>query len=266
MRSRVVPAIREAFGDAGLRNIARSASQAQAAVDVAVRDRIDADLVEAQSAAGVVRGLSVEVLLHHELEWRQQLLLEATRRWLPSAPDRATIAEAIDGLLEARPGKKLVIDAGTVWRDRGAIVFLASEEQVDVQEVVKPGIPTRLTGGTLLVERLETTPDSIDVGDCHVELSDSRILEQPLTVGAWHSGERFQPLGMKGQKKISDFLTDAKVRPHLKAAVLVVRSGDEVVWVVGYRLAHQYRLRPDSVGAVKLSFTPTEPQPPSSSI
>ncbi len=56
-------------------------------------------------------------------------------------------------------------------------------------------------------------------------------------------GDRFQPLGMEGCKKLSDFLIDLKWPRLLRDEVLLLVRGDEIVWVVGLRLSHRFRVR-----------------------
>lgn len=59
----------------------------------------------------------------------------------------------------------------------------------------------------------------------------------PLQVRYWQEGDTFMPLGMKGRKKLSDFFVDEKVPLHLKHRIPLVLSGDEIIWVAGYRIA-----------------------------
>ena len=68
-------------------------------------------------------------------------------------------------------------------------------------------------------------------------------LKFPLILRKWKSGDRFQPLGMKGSKKISDFLTDLKFSIPEKNHTYVVESGGEICWVVGCRIADKFRVR-----------------------
>ena len=78
-----------------------------------------------------------------------------------------------------------------------------------------------------------------------VALLDRDRLQFPLRLRTWQAGDRFVPLGMRGRKKLSDFLTDQKLPAHLKrrAQVLLSANGD-VVWVVGYRIDARYAIGP----------------------
>jgi tRNA(Ile)-lysidine synthase len=71
---------------------------------------------------------------------------------------------------------------------------------------------------------------------------DLGVLTFPLKVRQWAAGDRFRPLGMTRMKKISDFLIDLKVPATAKEKVLLLMSGENVVWVMGYRIDDRYRI------------------------
>ncbi|MDR0694562.1 MAG: tRNA lysidine(34) synthetase TilS, partial [Prevotellaceae bacterium] len=58
----------------------------------------------------------------------------------------------------------------------------------------------------------------------------------------WRDGDTFMPFGMKGMKKVSDFLIDEKVPLHEKAQQYVLLSGNDIVWVVGRRIDERYKI------------------------
>lgn len=55
-------------------------------------------------------------------------------------------------------------------------------------------------------------------------------------------GDRFQPLGMKGTKLVSDFLTDLKVNRTEKTRQWVLTCGNEIAWVIGRRISERFRV------------------------
>ena len=59
---------------------------------------------------------------------------------------------------------------------------------------------------------------------------------------------------MTGTKKVSDVLTDAKVPPHRRADTMVLLSAEQIVWVVGLRLAHEVRVRPETKRLAKFTY------------
>jgi len=73
-------------------------------------------------------------------------------------------------------------------------------------------------------------------------LVDRQLLDFPLVVRKWKAGDSFYPLGMKGKKKISDFLTDRKVSRPDKEKTYVLLSGDKIVCVLGHRIDERYKV------------------------
>jgi tRNA(Ile)-lysidine synthase len=71
---------------------------------------------------------------------------------------------------------------------------------------------------------------------------DKSKLKFPLSVRQWQEGDKFQPLGMTGMKKISDFLNDKKFPLNLKAMVWVLCSANQIVWVIGHRIDERYKV------------------------
>ncbi len=76
---------------------------------------------------------------------------------------------------------------------------------------------------------------------------DFESLVFPLKLRNWKQGDRFRPLGMKGMKKVSDFLIDAKVPLVLKNEVKVLEDADgNIVWLVGMRIDDRFKMKDDS--------------------
>lgn len=63
-----------------------------------------------------------------------------------------------------------------------------------------------------------------------------------FTIRKWKAGDKFKPLGLKGVKKISDFLNDEKIPARVKEKQLLLTQGDKIIWVVGLRIDDRYKL------------------------
>ena len=55
-----------------------------------------------------------------------------------------------------------------------------------------------------------------------------------LAVRNFRRGDRFQPLGMKGRKKIKDLFIEKRVPLSMRARWPLLTAGDEVLWIPGY--------------------------------
>ncbi|GAB3832275.1 tRNA lysidine(34) synthetase TilS [Hymenobacter jeollabukensis] len=78
-------------------------------------------------------------------------------------------------------------------------------------------------------------------------------LKFPLTLRRWREGDWFMPIGLKGKKKISDFLIDQKVPLNLKDQVLLLTAADgKVVWVVGMRPDDRFKVTEETQRVLQL--------------
>lgn len=80
---------------------------------------------------------------------------------------------------------------------------------------------------------------------------------QPL-VRAARAGDRFQPFGMSGQKKLSDFLIDQKYPRILRDEVLVLEGNGRIAWVVGMRSSEAFRIGPECRRIAVVEFSANE--------
>ncbi len=89
---------------------------------------------------------------------------------------------------------------------------------------------------------------------------DYHSLKLPLTVRTRHPGDRFQPLGLKGTKKIKDFLIDLKVPREERNRIPLVISGDEIAWLAGYRISHRFRVTSETKKVLVLTMSKYSPE------
>lgn len=75
------------------------------------------------------------------------------------------------------------------------------------------------------------------------ERFDAAALGNELFVRTWQDGDRFQPLGMTGEKKLQDFFVDEKVPRRQRSRVpLLCATDGRIAWVVGYRIAEPFKV------------------------
>jgi tRNA(Ile)-lysidine synthase len=55
-----------------------------------------------------------------------------------------------------------------------------------------------------------------------------------LTVRNFRPGDRFQPLGMRGHKKVKELFIEKKIPLSVRASLPLLVHGDEVIWIPGY--------------------------------
>ena len=90
---------------------------------------------------------------------------------------------------------------------------------------------------------LEKKHQSRDKSPHSNEAFDADALGAAPFLRTWQEGDRFQPLGMIGEKKLQDFFVDEKVPRRQRSRVPVLCSSDgRIAWVVGYRIAEPFKV------------------------
>ena len=79
--------------------------------------------------------------------------------------------------------------------------------------------------------------------DINLAQLDFDLLQFPLKLRSWKSGDYFQPLGLKGTKKLSDFFVEQKISLNHKKdiGVLENKNGD-IIWIAGLRIDERYKI------------------------
>lgn len=79
----------------------------------------------------------------------------------------------------------------------------------------------------------------------------------PLIVRPPRPGDRVKPYGLEGHsQKLSDYFINHKLPRLARERYPVVCSGDEIVWVPGYQIAHGFQLEHPSCECVLLRMQP----------
>ncbi|TNF39368.1 MAG: tRNA lysidine(34) synthetase TilS [Cytophagales bacterium] len=148
-------------------------------------------------------------------------------------PDQAN--QIYSSLLEPKPGTVFYSPSHLINLDRTGIYLAPRPVDFAGISLEKETAEFRLPEGAYRISQV--SPESpLDVSPENAQL-DADMLEFPLEIRNWQEGDRFMPLGMNSEKKISDFLIDSKVPLIKKQQVKVLVSGGKIAWVIGFRIA-----------------------------
>ena len=64
--------------------------------------------------------------------------------------------------------------------------------------------------------------------------------------------------GKGGTKKVSDYMTDAKIPRYLRDVLPVIADDEYVLWIPGYRMGENIKVTPETVNAVRLELIVNE--------
>lgn len=103
--------------------------------------------------------------------------------------------------------------------------------------------------GTIIIKRC----DMMEGTSKNIAYIDADKVDKALILRKWKKGDHFYPLGMKGRKKLSDFLKDEKVPHHKKPDQWVLTCNDQIVWVVGHRLDDRFKINDNTKTCLKIT-------------
>jgi tRNA(Ile)-lysidine synthase len=174
----------------------------------------------------------------------------------PAGFSPAQLDEVIK-LMDADTGKYISSPTHRLIRNRNWFILTGrGDAEVSVQVVDRDTEKIQLQIGTITTSTIPNTAGFIPDADPRVAQFDLEQIEFPLTIRRWKEGDYFYPLGMRKKKKIARFLIDSKLSKTEKEKVMVVLSGDRIIWVAGYRIDDRLRVNPSSrmIYIMKLNF------------
>jgi tRNA(Ile)-lysidine synthase len=81
---------------------------------------------------------------------------------------------------------------------------------------------------------------------------DADAVSLPLTARPRKHGDFFYPLGFGKRKKLQDFFVDQKVPRDERNRIPLILSGDDIIWVVGYRADDRFKVTENTKRVVTL--------------
>ena len=192
--------------------------------------------------------------LHIPIQSWKQLNPLSTFTWEiihPFGFHAAQIPEIIK-LLEAETGKFCQSATHRIIRNRKHLVIAPLSDQLpSVISIAENDQTILFSGGTIEQTTIayERIPMDTPANEIYISTAE---LKYPLLLRKWQQGDYFYPLGLNKKKKISKFLIDLKLSITDKEKVFVLTSQDKIVWVVGLRLDHRFRLQASSGEALHL--------------
>ena len=124
---------------------------------------------------------------------------------------------------------------------------------VDVLPVNAPGT-TPLPGTTWRLDVDEAPLPAAFAGVPWETFVDAGAVGANLVLRGPRAGDRFQPLGMTGAKKLHDLFVDEKIPRHHRDQTPVLADEGRIVWVAGRWLAQWARVRPETRQVWRLRF------------
>lgn len=153
-----------------------------------------------------------------------------------SVVDEIFSSEHISGKIWLSPTHRLVLD-------RASIIITELNKNQDTDEIqIIPETESIEWPLNLTFEKIQKTSFfKLDPSPSVANLDASKI-KFPLTIRRWKEGDFFHPFGSNGKKKLSDFFIDQKLSIPEKEEVWLLCSGEQIIWVIGFRIDDRYKI------------------------
>ncbi len=163
--------------------------------------------------------------------------------------------DLINGInLEATENKFYIFPSWVDWSEE-LYPQLSFDEEIQIIEPGKFNFGRDWKIEVELVEQVQQknfVPGSLDDATLDFDL----IGGFPIFLSRGRRGDRFKPLGMeKGSLKLSDFFINSKLPKSARSRWPILRnSKNDIIWIPGYRPAHQVRLSNETKRLLELKI------------
>lgn len=170
--------------------------------------------------------------------------------------NRQTTDNIFDVLQSEQTGQLFYSDTHVLLNDAHVLQIKKRAEMPDDKVyLVHPGKPLKKPISLSFTSLLKKEVSSLFTTEKEA-IFDQEKLRFPLKLRHWQKGDRFSPFGMKGSKLLSDFFTDEKINRFLRDEIWLLTSGDEIIWVIGYRTSEKFRVTDKTQTILKITWHP----------
>lgn len=200
-----------------------------------------------------------------EAAWvRERIFMDEIRRLSPATRDvRASRLAIVAAGVGSLPRTRITRDLEAVPSPRGTrLRKIASERPEPFNLPISIDVPFEIPAlhvwGILrpvhgiAAERL-SSPATLSSQFFAVPDSDR---PPSFAISSRRPGQRFQPLGLRYQKKLNEFLIDRKIPKELRDQLPLLLCNDDIVWVAGVEVSEKYKVpaHPQSLFEISIEY------------
>ena len=231
LRLDIIPRLKDVFPQANsnILSTAHLVSEALRVYDHAISEQL-------RLIAGDGSSISIDELLHEPSP--ESLLFE----WLsPKGFSSHTILQLSQMLPTISSGREWSSATHTLVCHSGRLLLSAIEEQRDPLLIPEPG--TYIYDDKTKFRLTIHEGQHIERNNPNVCCADASTIAFPLELRHIRQGDRFRPLGMKGTRLVSDFLTDLHLSIIDKRRQLVLCDAHgNIIWLIGRRMDDRFKV------------------------
>ncbi len=156
-------------------------------------------------------------------------------------------------LISKETGKRIILSKNLIAaRERDFVIIFQEDNSSNFDKaVIKEGTSIKVNDKKLFINLKKRKPANFS-GNRLDEFISADSLTSRFELRRWRNGDRFIPLGLKGSKKISDFLNEQKIASSKKKEQLVLTNRNRIVWVLGLRLDDRFKIKKETKKVIEL--------------
>lgn len=194
------------------------------------------------------------------------LLFEKEEELIQSEIIRKVLSEKFDLSAEQRDVKKILSlknkQVGKIElfskkikaiKERDSVLIFFECDSLEKQIHIKVGEVKKINSKKISISKVKYQEVKL-ITDKNIEYIDGDLTGNSFILRKWRNGDKFYPIGMKGIKKVSDYLNDIKIGAKEKRNHYVLLSKNRIVWVLGKRLDERFKLKPQTKNIYKLEL------------
>jgi tRNA(Ile)-lysidine synthase len=121
-------------------------------------------------------------------------------------------------------------------------------------EVRLPGSVKMAELGKTMIFEFAESPIGVESYGRKTAFMDYDRMALPLVIRTVRPGDRIQPLGMKGMKKIKSVFIDEKIPLRQRKEIPLLLDQDAVIWIAGLRLSERVKITEKTRHILKVEF------------
>ena len=163
-------------------------------------------------------------------------------------------SEHIDSILSLnKSGTKFTAQNLTVFFNYGILTFELKKEksaEFSYKIVYENSIEIESTGEKYLFELC--SPAEMIKGK-NIQYLSADALPENMKIRNRREGDRFNPYGMTGYKKLKDFFIDIKIPSQNRGNIPLLADENEIIAVLGHRISNKYAVTKDTNLILKIT-------------
>jgi tRNA(Ile)-lysidine synthase len=169
------------------------------------------------------------------------------------------IEDIIELVKKGKSGDRLYLPKGIRVIKGYSTLILTSEMPVKLSTYTLdvPGEVILKEAGVLIKATILSSQRSAISGqEKDIVTFDADKIKIPLTVRGRKSGDFFYPSGFGKRKKLQDFFVDEKVPRDERDSIPIVLSGDDIIWIAGYRADERFKVTSETKNVLIFEIKP----------